>query len=126
MERKRILYAVDDGTGLIQVAQLFNSDAQQQTPQPVPSFAVGKSVVVRGSLSRYGRSPVEVKVVEMQQSSNPNDEALHWCTAVELARSTYRQPLAYDAPLALAVSKWKESKNRKRGGGHSKQGARLW
>ena len=111
IERRRILYAVDDGTGLVQVARLSNGDTHHQAPE----FAIGQSVIVRGSLSRYGRSPVEVKVSEMRRSTNPNEEVLHWCTAADRARSTYHQPLVYDDVLRQVVDKWKQGKNRKRG-----------
>ena len=113
IERRRVLYAVDDGTGLLQVAWLFKSgadDSQAEFDSPQSNFMIGQKVVVRGPLTKFGDYPIEIKIETIDHSIDPNEEILHWCTAAHLSSTTYRSPLVFGGAVAEKIAEWKEKK----------------
>ena len=108
-----MLYALDDGTGLIQCVKFFSiengpngypEDDSMGVNSSLEVLPLGTLVRVRATLTRY-HGTTELKVVgEMTNlSRDPNAEMLHWLDAVDLATSVYHQPLLHDEATASAV-----------------------
>lgn len=69
----QVLYALDDGTGLMQCTLfLFHEDGGERELAAPPQL--GDLVRVRGSLSRY-MGATEVKAVAVTVLRDPNSEA---------------------------------------------------
>jgi len=108
-----VLYALDDGTGLIQCVKFFSvengpnsypEDDSMGVNSSLEFLPLGTLVRVRATLTRY-HGTTELKVVGdlTDLSRDPNAETLHWLDAVDLATSVYHQPLLHDATTVSAV-----------------------
>ncbi|KII87869.1 hypothetical protein PLICRDRAFT_112232 [Plicaturopsis crispa FD-325 SS-3] len=116
---KRIVYSIDDGTGVIDCFQRHQvpppspkkarptkektAAACHEPPVlPVPLAAVGDSVRIVGKVTRWHDSKqIAVEHIEICQSLN--EEPLHWRTVLALHESSYSRPGPFVVPSHSAV-----------------------
>mmetsp|Transcript_34914 Transcript_34914/g.78893 ORF Transcript_34914/g.78893 Transcript_34914/m.78893 type:complete len:373 (+) Transcript_34914:121-1239(+) len=98
---KATIYALDDGTGLIQATKFLTHEDGKDRQNLTAPYGLGDRVRVRGTLSLYAGN-VEVKVVAMNRLTDPNEETLHWLSAIKLAR-TYSSPLLFDDTITATI-----------------------
>lgn len=92
----RIVFTVDDGTGLIRCLKFLASKMSMDTSDPMRHADVGSVVVVQGVMEQRDSNEFEyqitLKVNSVNPTIDPNMEAYHWTSCMYLDECEYSQP----------------------------------
>ncbi len=92
----RIVFTVDDGTGLIRCMKFLSQNRSMDFADPLRNADVGTVVIVQGIMEQKDSNEFEyqitLKVNSMNPSIDPNMELYHWTTCMYLDDCEYSVP----------------------------------
>ncbi|KAH9486978.1 CST complex subunit STN1 [Psilocybe cubensis] len=114
---KRILYSVDDGTGVIdcyhalprqytalKADKLLNSEIVPPAPPPKPIATIGYCLEVSGTVREFHETR-QLHVTDIKVCSSPNEELLHSKAVQALHTSIYRNSEPFIIPISPQKAK---------------------
>eukprot|EP00470_Lotharella_oceanica_P001669 CAMPEP_0170169044 /NCGR_PEP_ID=MMETSP0040_2-20121228/1985_1 /TAXON_ID=641309 /ORGANISM="Lotharella oceanica, Strain CCMP622" /LENGTH=160 /DNA_ID=CAMNT_0010407567 /DNA_START=8 /DNA_END=490 /DNA_ORIENTATION=- len=86
-KHNRIMYSVDDGSGVISCTQFMNPNVSQQGCKG----KLGEVCRIRGTLSKF-RGNMEIRIADFSIEKDPNQQTLHWLEALQALVEVYKHP----------------------------------